>query len=941
MESSVERRFLGWDRPFLHSAADHLITCNVSDGVCDLQNTVVVVPVSRAGRRLTELLAQRAEKEALWLIPPEIVTTGLLPEILLGTAARPFASDLERVNGWISALQSRLDDVLPILLGSHQNVLKDPEQNCERALSQVAKQIAALHRELAGERLTFADVAKVCKEGDFDYYDARWDLLTELLVDYEAILEKHDVKDKDLERLHQLETKGHQCSKEIVLLATADLNNVTRSLIDSHLQHAKSLIFAPESECDGFDRYGCLIPSKWQERTCKINDDQIECALNPDVQALGIRSFIEQCAAGATADNITVGVTKEEFAPYIEQQLIGANVPCRRADGIPFSRTMLIKLLARTADYLARNTFADFAALVRHPDMLRYFERTLGQEPTSILAMLDTYQKEHLQGYMPTTLPGKGHNIDLVRELQSTVSQLFQSFTENASELAQWNQPIAELLKTIYGSRTYLESSPSDKEFIAILRSVNEYLSGIEELKISHKESFTAAEAIHLLITELGSTATTPLPTEPAVEILGWLELPLDDADVLCVAGVNETFVPESVNADLFLPNQLRKALGLLDNDQRHARDVYALSTLCHSKKELKLFFTKRNSAGDPLIPSRLLYLDDEETIVRRVKRFSADSDQLTYHLEAKSVLKAPLLPTQPKKLDSPIAAVSVTSFRDYIACPYRYYLKHVLKLKTVTDEVGEMDSLVYGTVLHDILSTFGQSQVAGSEQADEISSFLLETLKTYSKQRFGSQPLPAVRVQLEQMKARLRAFAEFQADWQSQGWTISQVEYTPGQSEEVFLEHEKGLTKLIGRIDRIDTHKDGSIVVFDYKTSEKALSPEKTHRYQEGWTDLQLPLYKYMLEKQSTTGEISVGYITLPRKSEETQALLAPWTEHDFAEAIQIASELAAEIYQQNFWPPSDFTGKLDDFAELLGTKQFGSEIEASGPPQGGFREI
>ena len=54
-----------------------------------------------------------------------------------------------------------------------------------------------------------------------------------------------------------------------------------------------------------------------------------------------------------------------------------------------------------------------------------------------------------------------------------------------------------------------------------------------------------------------------PDVADDAVELLGWLELPLDDTPAAIITSFNEGFVPTSLNSDLFLPNELRRRLGL------------------------------------------------------------------------------------------------------------------------------------------------------------------------------------------------------------------------------------------------------------------------------------------------------------------------------------------------------------------------------------------
>ena len=119
-----------------------------------------------------------------------------------------------------------------------------------------------------------------------------------------------------------------------------------------------------------------------------------------------------------------------------------------------------------------------------------------------------------------------------------------------------------------------------------------------------------------------------PDPEEHAVELLGWLELPLDDAPAVIVTGVNERILPEAVGADPFLPGSLRTRLGIPDDGARYARDAYLLSALIHSRDEVHLIAGRTNSAGDPLRPSRLLFADEPTVVAERIRRYLGDETE-------------------------------------------------------------------------------------------------------------------------------------------------------------------------------------------------------------------------------------------------------------------------------------------------------------------------
>ena len=72
----------------------------------------------------------------------------------------------------------------------------------------------------------------------------------------------------------------------------------------------------------------------------------------------------------------------------------------------------------------------------------------------------------------------------------------------------------------------------------------------------------------------------------------------------------------------------------------------------------------------------------------------------------------------------------------------------------------------------------------------------------------------------------------------------------------------------LRGRIDRIDVQESsGKRMIFDYKTSDTAKSPEKAHRKKSGeWIDLQLPLYRHLVADLGIEGPVELAYIILPK---------------------------------------------------------------------------
>ena len=114
---------------------------------------------------------------------------------------------------------------------------------------------------------------------------------------------------------------------------------------------------------------------------------------------------------------------------------------------------------------------------------------------------------------------------------------------------------------------------------------------------------------------------------------------------------------------------------------------------------------------------------------------------------------------------------------------------------------------------------------------------------------------------------------------------------------------------ELLGRIDRID-RKSGTneIVVFDYKTSDEAKTPEKAHENSsrkpgvERWRDLQLPLYQILAESLGYKESVKLGYIVIPKKGDETGHRFAKWTKDDLNEAHDTARNVIRRLRNREF---------------------------------------
>ncbi len=925
----ITRTFLGMQQAALPAAAEYLIGRFGTDSVLDLRGVLVVVPGGRAGRRLLEILVDCAQSRRLAFTPPQIQTVGMLPEFLY-LAKRPFADDFVQQLAWASAMKQHNPSELSSL------IVQRPDDGDNQRWLGLARLLQSLHRELASDGLEFLDVLERGEQLPGFAEAERWRTLAEIRQRYLNMLDALELWDRQTARLYAIDHRECRTESTVILLAAVDLNQSTRQMLDQVADHVTALIYAPQEWADRFDSHGCLIPEKWRDIDLNIPDESLLPAENAADQSELVVRRIAEYGGRFGADEITIGLPDERIVAQLVRQLDECRLPNRFGPGQPLSRTCVFRALEDMAAYACGRRYAEFAELVRNPDIEKWLMRS-GVKP-GYVEQLDSYYNEHLPVSMNGQWLGEQEEIPQLKAACQRIDELSRHVQGEPRKLTEWLPHLHRILLDLYGERSFDLEVESDRRAWTACRTVQKTLEQFEQIPESLVPVVDAAEAMQLLLDRIRPTLIPPSASESAIELVGWLELPLDDAPALIVTSFNEGLVPSSVNADMFLPGGLRSALGLDDNSRRYARDAYAVASLLTPWRSTTFIVARRLGDDEPLAPSRLLFAAPEETVARRCLRFFDEAPKR----EPQPPLAGAMVTTRaessfeiprPVKLAEPITHMSVTSFRAYLACPYRYYLSHVLRLAGSNDDATELDGAGFGNLAHNVLERFGRSDACKSADAEVIDRELVQLLNEMSREYFGTRPGAAIKVQLEQLRLRLHALAQWQAARTASGWRIEHTERSFSKDPGELLVDGHAM-KLTGRIDRIDIHEGtGQRMILDYKTSDAGDSPEKSHRRKSGeWTDLQLPLYRHLVPKLGIDPKaVRLGYIVLPKKVADVGLVLGEWTEEDLASADLAASEVVRNVRSERFWPPIEPPPAFsEEFAAICMDGVFGRKISS-----------
>lgn len=883
-------------------------------GPLDLGGVLVLVPTRQSGRRLREALAEYAYARGGAVLAPRVI----LPEDLLAEAddavAKPVASRLETQLAWTEVLRAvRLEQFRAIF------PVDPPTRNFAWAM-RLAAQLVRLQSTLAENGLQLGDVTR---RGGADLPEtARWQQLGRLeQLQHERLA--HAGRRSPQEALIAA-ARAPICppgTNRIVLLASPDPFPLAVVALE---QLAKTVpldvvIHGPPGGEADFDTWGRPLEEAWRQRELPLDfSTQVRLCLDPTDQAREVAELAR--AYGEPEGRLAVGVGDPEVAPVLENRLRAAGVPAFNPAGQPRRRDGFHALLAALAD-LAREPAFDVAqALGRCPDFLAWVAMQPGFSVETWLRELDELQQSHLPATIESALQHTARRDSARCGLEAMLDLRAQLTTGRFPENA------AGVLGTLFKARRVAGASPLSEAAEAWMELLRAALAAREMAP-----GMTDRDWWELTLGIFGESRRDESRPAGAVDLLSWSELLWESAPHLVVTGLNDGRVPETIVGDAFLPEVLRRRLGLKTNEARFARDVYLLSALAAARAHggrLDVLVGKFSLAGDPLRPSRLLLIGDEAALPERVTRLFRPVTARRAALPWRRAWKL-----EPPRLPPP-SRISVTAFRDYLRCPFRFYLKHVLRMEAFDPFKGELDAFDFGTLCHAALEAMGVDALQrDATDAGELRNFLITRVDRQAHLRFGSELTLPLIVQLESARQRLARAADVQAAERAGGWRIEAVE----RKFELAL----GAVTVSGRIDRIERHVEtGAVRVIDYKTSDQAVTPFAAHvraarreetapefaRFRRDgrdwvWLDLQLPLYLEALAAEFGEGT-TAGYFNLPKAVGET-ALLA-WNDYDAGYRVaarRCVEGVAQAVAAGTFWPPAEVPARDEDdrFAGLF----------------------
>jgi ATP-dependent helicase/nuclease subunit B len=885
------RILLSEREPLIFKATRWLISLSAQRPV-DLSHCAVLVPTTGSGRRLRAELVRLAVERGKGLLSPAVLTPmGFLSR----GVGEKVAGRVDTLLAWAQVISEVSVEKFPLLLSGFSD---------HRALAfRIGESLRELCALLAEAGLTPVSAqAQGIAAGQED----RWKELKFLYELYLNRLADAGLEDSEAARIR---VAGMGAPPEniqhVIVAGVPDLNRI----VETYLRTLESagisvtvLIDAPHCKDEDFDAWGRPDRQAWSQKFLRLRLEDFVVAADPASEAQIVAGLTGSAAVG-------VCVADSELVPFhlraMHKRGLGPYDPAGKSLALFECATLSRLWLA----FASKGRVSELRTLAEHPVFLNLLCREAHQPPTTVLSALDELQTKILVETVDDAaafLGDSSTSASSTRDLIVAIEKLRRTFGGSGSVA-----DLPEFLRVVYAGREVAPGS-AEAEAVAALANLLDTVLESPLCQSNFAEQIFCEEMKNLTVFGPHGEADTDLN--------GWLEAQWLPYSSLIVSGCTEGALPARIAGHPFVPDSLRVDWRLHNNLERFARDTYVLHCLFAARKPgaVKLTLSRVRADGEPAKPSRLLFRCSDAELSARVRKVfepvaplhTSQARERAWHLE---------IPPRP-----PPSSLRVTAFRDYLQCPLRFYLKHVLDMRRFESPKVEMDALDFGNVLHETLEAFAQEEaIRDSSDYREIESFVLNELDVIFMNRFGRRLSLPLRVQREGSRARLRQFAKVQAAQRRIGWRLRHGEL---RFEVEKTLHLAGLP-IIGRIDRVDVHEGtGQRRILDYKTSAKRRSARSQHfdsapgkREPVQWRDLQLPLYRALAEFCWPGEPLPpvVGYFLLPERVEESGIDELALDEALFVSAVTAAERVAERISRGVFWPPGE--AEFDDFVSLF----------------------
>ncbi len=671
-------------------------------------------------------------------------------------------------------------------------------------------------------------------------------------------------------------------------IAAAGIPSACRETPASHDDHLiASILFAEKTFKDSAESFP--LPSSF---TKKIN---LLSAINTREEISLIAGMVKQSIRnGTVADSILVVFPAlDEYAPLVEEIFSDYGIPYNRALGRQLSASPVVTSLISLLDACQDDFSGESLLRIFSSPFLKFAEQP------QLAPVLDRFMRHHriiggkdrIRSALKYHLPDGGADI-LSESLHDLFIALEPFVAQESEPLSTWMDLFTTLIDwSKLSARVEAVHGPLNINLQSHRRLIETITSLGRAGRLFSEYTYTFSEWLFLLKkTFMQTRFQVPPEDESGVQILGLQESASRPWSEIYFGGLTDAAFPQHLPQNIFLPESTLEALGADTIGHQRLLAAYHFYRILLSADIVTLTWPE-NKGDRPVVPSpfleELMPLKIAGLLNRGIEKTSgiqftltAEKSQSLQEL-AKSIGMAgstqgndaagtltnwltnlsntspafssritamkTALDSAPKSSAETMIPLHKQKFRvteldNYIACPYDYFVKHVLCIEPLEAATEDISPRSRGSKVHALLHKFYLSWDAPIVKENRLKAEIV--LRKLSDSAFAREA-DTVRNRREKnlfQKVVIKRFLDAEEEFWRQNMRPAYLEET---IDEYNLTLSDGrVVQLSAKIDRIDVDAGGNYIIADYKTGTYPLPKMGLEQVL-----FQLPVYSIMAQ--------------------------------------------------------------------------------------------
>lgn len=644
--------------------------------------------------------------------------------------------------------------------------------------------------------------------------------------------------------------------------------------------------------------------SNWEFKTCSQESpsNEVRAYISPETETAGIFRECKKILLNENSCRIVVVFSNTEYyRPLFERAVHNYGLPAFVSKGLPLRVNpafgLVLNIIKTVSDGYPRQGVVQIISSphLNFPERVRRLIDPLSRI-AGIVKGKEEWETFGKRIRMAEDIP---EGWEILKGEVNSVEKYIKKFLKHAETLErsknikEYNYSLIKFLKK-FGFPVGDEEGKIEKKLAEILSDLEEIEDLFGEFKIEPLQYY---RFLYGLFSEEERPETSKI-TDSNLLILTVPEGINIDADYIFFGGLTDDHFPVRPEEDPFLPDRVKKPLGLPHLDREFERQEIRFEALKRGARK-KVYMSFPRWEGDSLlIPSIFIENGKIKEFILRDEPLSFPLSRSEYQLREgllrgyDFLTKIETLTDSPKFLTpyiekkyGPDIPINVTLLEEYKRCPYLFFHTKVLALTPVEEPSYEPELKTIGTWIHSVMErVYREGEFLGDKLEEKIKKISNEIASEFGLGPFWSRYLE------HSLLRNLNVLLELEEKERNEG-------YHPFVVEEKLKLRISNELEFIGKVDRADISSK-SFRIIDYKSGGLASLADLKNGYH-----LQLPIYVVMMEKRLKNKAFD-GAALFGFKQREIRWILSGKDRDLLEEVISRAVEYA-KLIRRAFFPP------------------------------------